>query len=97
MPKACVPGTLQKILFFSISSLAIVLCLTGCGAQLAGTSPSTPPGSSGAGSGSVQSVDHVVLMLQENRSFDSYFGMLNPYRKTNKLMGSPGTELEFAL
>ena len=22
-------------------------------------------------------------MMQENRSFDTYFGMLNPYRKTN--------------
>jgi phospholipase C len=28
----------------------------------------------------VKSIDHVVLMLQENHSFDSYFGMLNPYR-----------------
>jgi phospholipase C len=36
----------------------------------------TPPGS-------VQSIDHVVLMLQENRSFDTYFGMLNPYRVAN--------------
>jgi len=25
-------------------------------------------------------VNHVILLLQENRSFDSYFGMLNPYR-----------------
>jgi len=30
--------------------------------------------------GSVQSIDHVVFMLQENHSFDNYFGMLNPYR-----------------
>lgn len=30
--------------------------------------------------GSVQSISHVILMLQENHSFDSYFGMLNPYR-----------------
>jgi len=28
-------------------------------------------------------VQHVVLMLQENHSFDNYFGMLNPYRKAN--------------
>ena len=26
------------------------------------------------------SINHVIMMLQENRSFDSYFGMLNPYR-----------------
>jgi phospholipase C len=33
--------------------------------------------------GSLQSIDHVVFMLQENHSFDNYFGMLNPYRATN--------------
>jgi phospholipase C len=36
------------------------------------------------GVGSVQSVNHVLFMMQENRSFDSYFGMLNNYRKMNK-------------
>jgi phospholipase C len=36
----------------------------------------TPPGT-------VQSVDHVIFMLQENHSFDNYFGMLNPYRAAN--------------
>jgi len=33
--------------------------------------------------GSLQSVDHVVFMLQENHTFDNYFGMLNPYRISN--------------
>jgi len=28
-------------------------------------------------------VNHIIFMLQENRSFDTYFGMLNPYRKAN--------------
>ena len=31
----------------------------------------------------LNSIQHVILMLQENHSFDNYFGMLNPYRKTN--------------
>jgi len=31
----------------------------------------------------LQKINHVVFMLQENRSFDSYFGMLNPYRLSN--------------
>jgi phospholipase C len=31
----------------------------------------------------VQSVAHVVFMLQENHTFDNYFGMLNPYRVSN--------------
>ena len=29
-------------------------------------------------------VNHVLFMMQENRTFDSYFGMLNPYRVANK-------------
>jgi phospholipase C len=28
-----------------------------------------------------QSVQHVIFMMQENHSFDNYFGMLNPYRQ----------------
>jgi phospholipase C len=28
-------------------------------------------------------VNHIIFMLQENRSFDTYFGMLNPYRKAH--------------
>jgi phospholipase C len=28
-------------------------------------------------------INHVLFMMQENRTFDSYFGMLNPYRKSN--------------
>lgn len=28
----------------------------------------------------LKSIDHVIFMLQENHSFDNYFGMLNPYR-----------------
>ena len=35
--------------------------------------------------GSLTSIQHVVFMLQENRSFDSYFGMLNPYRQANRM------------
>jgi phospholipase C len=39
--------------------------------------------------GSIQNIDHVIFMLQENHSFDNYFGMLNPYRAANKT----GTQL----
>jgi phospholipase C len=30
--------------------------------------------------GSIQSINHVIFMLQENHTFDDYFGMLNNYR-----------------
>jgi phospholipase C len=29
------------------------------------------------------SVSHIIFMMQENRTFDEYFGMLNPYREAN--------------
>ena len=31
----------------------------------------------------VTKIQHVIFMMQENRTFDSYFGMLNPYRQSN--------------
>ncbi len=34
-------------------------------------------------SGSLQSISHVIFMMQENHSFDNYFGMIDSYRKTN--------------
>jgi len=30
--------------------------------------------------GSLQSVNHIIFMMQENRSFDAYFGKINDYR-----------------
>jgi phospholipase C len=45
--------------------------------------------------GSVNAISHVIFMLQENRSFDHYFGMLNPYRKTNGWnIGDDGKDYE---
>jgi phospholipase C len=37
--------------------------------------------------GSVKPINHVVFMLQENRTFDTYFGMLNPYRQSHSTGG----------
>jgi phospholipase C len=38
-----------------------------------------------------QAINHVIFMLQENHSFDNYFGMLNPYRTANHFdMGEDG-------
>jgi phospholipase C len=33
--------------------------------------------------GTVKSINHVIFMLQENHTFDDYFGMLNLYRQNN--------------
>ena len=49
---------------------------TGGTASAAATVTVTP-------AGSIQSINHVIFMLQENHTFDNYFGMLNPYREAN--------------
>ena len=40
----------------------------------------TPTPAPGATPGSLQSVNHIIFMVQENRSFDAYFGKINDYR-----------------
>ena len=41
--------------------------------------------------GSVQEIQHVIFMLQENHTFDNYFGMLNHYRWDNGMnVGADG-------
>jgi len=50
---------------------------------------------SSGGGGGLDSIQHVVFMLQENHSFDNYFGMLNPYRKANGWnIGDDGKEYD---
>lgn len=45
--------------------------------------------------GSLQSIEHVIFMMQENHSFDNYFGMLNPYRHANNFyLGDDGKDYE---
>ena len=43
--------------------------------------------------GSLQSVNHIIFMMQENRSFDSYFGKINDYRASLGL-GRDADDLE---
>jgi phospholipase C len=48
-----------------------------------------------SGSGGLDSIQHVIFMLQENHTFDNYFGMLNPYRKANGWnIGDDGKEYD---
>ena len=63
---------------------------TGAGGNAtAGTTVTVAP------AGSIQSIGHVIFMLQENHSFDNYFGMLNPYRKANAWnIGDDGKDYE---
>jgi phospholipase C len=53
---------------------------SGSGKCTISSSPASVTATFGA---TLQSINHIVFMLQENRAFDAYFGMLNPYRKGN--------------
>jgi phospholipase C len=45
--------------------------------------------------GDISSINHVIFLQQENHSFDNYFGMLNPYRKSNGWnIGDDGVDYE---
>ena len=73
-----------------VAALAASLTLLVCGCSstfVTGTPPSPPPPTppptptpTPKPTGSVKNVNHVIFMLQENHTFDNYFGMLNPYR-----------------
>jgi phospholipase C len=47
-----------------------------------GEPPPPPPG------GDITAVEHIIFTMQENRSFDHYFGQLPQYRQSK---GIPGT------
>jgi len=64
-----------KILLFS-ASFAISFLLIGCG----GVGGSSGDPSAKPAAGSLNSLNHIILFMQENRSFDHYFGALNAYR-----------------
>ena len=56
---------------------------TGAGGSVSSAATVTVAAAGGGGGGSAAAIKHVVFMLQENHTFDNYFGMLNPYRVAN--------------
>jgi phospholipase C len=64
--------------FLLLLSIGLMALLPSCGA-----SSSSSKNNSGNGNPGV--INHVVFMLQENRSFDNYFGKLNDFRVQNGL------------
>ena len=51
------------------------------------------PGTVGSQPAGITAVNHVVVLIQENRSFDHYFGQMTAYRQANgiPINGSPAT------
>lgn len=66
--------------------VGLLVCLTGCGGLTSNSGPSQNQGPPPP-NGSIKNVNHIIYMLQENRSFDEYFGQLNSYR-TSKGLGA---------
>jgi phospholipase C len=60
------------------ATLAATLFLAGCQGIVTGGNGATPTPTPMAGS--LNSLNHIVLFMQENRAFDHYFGALNTYR-----------------
>ena len=81
---------------FASMLVGLILCL-GCGGAAvsppgagnattppATTPPTTPPAAPPPSAPQeIKAINHIVFMLQENRSFDSYFGQLGAYRAAN--------------
>src|SRR6478752_9086690 len=86
---------LKKLAVTSVVAVLSLTILTGCqglGAST-GATPTPTPAASPTPTGSLQSVNHIIFMMQENRSFDSYFGKINDYRASLTL-GRDADDLE---
>ena len=55
-----------------VAFLAMSAALLGCGGGLRGTMP-TLPSEGGAASAPSTKIKHVIIVIQENRSFDNFF------------------------
>src|SRR4051812_15261635 len=76
-------SNLIRLLTLMVIALSVVY-LPGCGGGSSSSNNNNDNGNGGQpGSnnpGNINAINHVVFMLQENRSFDNYFGKLNDYR-----------------
>lgn len=59
--------------------IGLLLVFCGCQGLVNGSS----------GSGNIQAVNHIIFMVQENRSFDTYFGQLPAYWQTHGFPAQP--------
>jgi phospholipase C len=65
--------------------IALTIFLSACGGA-GGSRDTTPPPSTQVCPGcTINSVNHIIIMLQENRSFDDYFGQMTVYRQANNV------------
>lgn len=84
----------KKVSLTCVLAFLALVVLTGCaGLGLSSGGPTPTPTPSPTQAGSLQSVNHIIFMMQENRSFDAYFGKINDYRASLGL-GRDADDLE---
>jgi phospholipase C len=93
MPVSIVASTnWKRLLLALLLALCLGMMVAACGGGASDSStadppsappPPPPPPPPPASSGDITVVNHIIIMMQENRSFDSYFGKLGPYREAN--------------
>src|SRR5271154_23342 len=67
--------------FFQLSGTAAGAAIAaGAGTQLGGTTRDAEETKPGPHTGTIADLRHVVILMQENRSFDHYFGSLRGVR-----------------
>src|SRR5262245_14475461 len=76
-PEGWGPGSrfMKLSAFARLFSSSFILLLAGCAGLGSGPAPTPTPTPA-----SLTSLNHLVFFMQENRSFDHYFGQLNVYR-----------------
>jgi phospholipase C len=82
----------KKVSLIGCSVLLALLLLTGCQGVSAG-GPTPTPTPTATPTPGLQSINHIIFMMQENRSFDAYFGKINDYRASLGL-GRDADDLE---
>lgn len=74
-----------SVLAAAVATTGIV-CLLGCGSAGSGTASSLPPAPANAG---LQSLNHIIVMAQENHSIDNYFGAMHQYWQAHGYTDQP--------
>jgi phospholipase C len=79
MPKN--PKRTKPDMIAGLTLIAMLFLLYGCqGLQPKSSNGNNPAPSAGSPPAGLSSINHIILFMQENRSFDHYFGQLNVYR-----------------